>query len=123
MRVSGNILYKEYPDKTEDYNFSDDTVSLLSVDADKLYQVTVNGSPEYIHNAVRIIRLCDSFMVNGKEYIKAGNYDISPSLKLSSPSATFNVKPKYGIPDNTKESTAIYEQGYVASGYVDAGYY
>ena len=111
MRVKGNIQYKDYPDVTEVYDFSDDVAEILDSDAKKFYEVTIHGNPEYIHDAVRLIRLCDFLLINGKEYIKEAGYDMKPVDGILNSTAVFLVRDKIGVPDN-----------YFASGYLDTKY-
>lgn len=100
LLVPGRLKYIDYPDKAENYLFSDRETRLLESAAEKEYQVTVHGSPEYLHDAIRLMRLCDTFTINGKEYISRGKYELKPTEGIDSAGAVFRVIDKLSLLPN-----------------------
>lgn len=99
--VGGRIDYDEYPNVADEYTFSNASTDLLSASVEKHYLVSINGSPEYMHDAIRLIRLCDTFLINGEPYVAVGGYELKKTDGLSNYAATFKVKEKQGVMMNT----------------------
>jgi hypothetical protein len=99
--VGGRIDYDEYPNQADEYTFSNASTDLLSASVEKHYLVSINGSPEYLHDAIRLIRLCDTFLINGEPYVAVGGYELKKTDGLSNYAATFKVKEKQGVMMNT----------------------
>ncbi len=99
--VGGRIDYDEYPNVADEYTFSNASTDLLSASVEKHYLVSINGSPEYLHDAIRLIRLCDTFLINGESYVAVGGYELKKTDGLSNYAATFKVKEKQGVMMNT----------------------
>lgn len=120
MRVKGYVLYKEYPDTTEVYNFSNETSAILNADANKNYEVTIRAAPEYHHDAIRLMRLCDTFTINNNGVILEGPYDTKPTMELPMPEGKFMIRNWNGLEDNSYSSGRV---PYGEFGYAEDGYW
>lgn len=101
MRLRADLEYKGYPDTTEVFRFSNASHDVLSSITDKLYDVRCKGMPEYMHDALRIIRLCDTFTIDGTAYVPDGEYNVNRQDKIHNAPAVFSVKEKQGIEENS----------------------
>lgn len=120
IRVHGHVLYKEYPDTTDVYNFSNEVGKILEADAEKLYEVTIRAAPEYHHDTIRLMRQCDTFSINNNVLLKQGNYEVKPTYDLPITEAQFLVRNWQGLEDN---SYSIGRLSYAEPGYVVEGYW
>lgn len=119
LRIRARIEYKGYPDTTELYEWSNKVEELLDADSKKHYLITILGNPEYLHDALRLIRLCDAFTINGKFYVSASDYELKKTEGVCNSAASFEVREKIGLPNNAPGTG----DEYADSGYVDEGYW
>lgn len=103
LRVKAEILFKDFPDKTTQVTFSDQVTEIIQGTAQKQYEVFVHGAPEYIHDALRLMRLSDVFTIDGKPYVAEGDYKLEFTDGVYCPAARFLVRPKQGIALNNFE--------------------
>lgn len=100
LRVKAELNYTAYPDNTTMYDFSNNESDLLRAIALKNYLVSLKGVAEYVHDAVRVMRLCDTFTINAKEYIHSGAYELGEDESLLLRSAKFQVRDKVALETN-----------------------
>lgn len=119
MRVRARVEYIQYPDKTDIYEWSDNVEDIIDSEAKKNYRVQVLGNPEYIHDALRLMRLCDNYTINDIYYIRAGDYELEKTKDMCPAGATFELREKTGIADNEYNA----EDEYTDAGYTERGYW
>lgn len=125
VRAKGFLKYKEYPDfsTAEIFRLSNEAEELLTARAPKHYEVTIHGTAEYIHDAIRLMRLCDLFLIDGKRWILAGDYELVPTEGIMNATARFTVREQIGIPPNRYLSGSSNVFNYLEEGYVDEDYF
>lgn len=119
-RIRATLEYIQYPDKTEQYEWSDSQEDILTADAKKHYLLNVLGAPEYLHDALQLIRLCDEFTIGNTSYIRAGDYDLNRTDGICPAGASFEVREKQGIEDNDYAGD---DDEYTDIGYTRKGYW
>lgn len=100
MRAKGEMQYLAYPDKTEWYDFSNNETDLLEANRGKTHRVKIHGVEEYIHDAITAMILCDTFTIDGKEYVRDASYELEPTEGIYKASGKFDVREKIGIAAN-----------------------
>lgn len=104
IRIQGELKYSGYPDTTQDYTFSDEQTDIINSVTEKNYDLNVDGVAEYIHDTLRVIRLCDEFLIDYTNYSKVGEYKLKPVEEIHSAGAVFKLKKQTGIATNYYES-------------------
>lgn len=100
LRCKAELFFKDYPEKSTQYTFSDQSTDIVQGNSQKHYEVFVYGAPEYIHDALRLMRLSDVFRIDGKDYVSDGVYKLEFTEGSYLPAARFLVKEKKGISVN-----------------------
>lgn len=100
LRVEAKMVVSGFPEEKEDYLFSDNSRKLLFARRDTEYEISVTDAPDYIHECLSMMRLNDTFTINGVEYIADGNYDLRKRKTSDLKQAVFTVKKKQGIASN-----------------------
>ena len=67
----------------------------------KLYQLTIFGQPEYIHNALALVRLFDRFFIDEERMFPAGNYEVDKVEDVIKQGAKATLKKSFGLEPNT----------------------
>lgn len=101
MRVRSRKEYTGYPDTTDMASFSDNSNDLTLSYPEKKHTVTIYGAPEYAHDCIRLMRLCDTFTYDGTDYVQAGEYSLKRTEHLNMALAQFDIKDKTGVERNT----------------------
>lgn len=100
LRLEAKMVVSGFPEEKEDYLFSDNSRKLLFARRDTEYEISVTDAPDYIHECLSMMRLNDTFTINGVEYIADGNYDLRKRKTSDLKQAVFTVKKKQGIASN-----------------------
>lgn len=101
LRLKARKEYTKYPDTTDMATFSDNSNDLTLSYPEKVQTITVYGAPEYLHDAIRLMRLCDTFQYDGEDYVQAGEYAIRRTEYINPANAQFDVKDKVSVERNT----------------------
>jgi hypothetical protein len=100
LRVKAKYAISSFPEEKEDYLFSDNSRRLLFARRDTEYGVKVTDAPEYIHACLSMMRLNDTFTIDGNEYIATGNYEYKTRKTSELAQADFSVVDTNGIASN-----------------------
>jgi hypothetical protein len=101
LRLKARKEYTKYTDTTDMAAFSDNSNDLTLSYPEKVQTITVYGAPEYLHDAIRLMRLCDTFQYDGEDYVQAGEYAIRRTEYINQANAQFDVKDKVSVERNT----------------------
>lgn len=69
LRVGGRMDVNGYPEEKEVYLFSDNTRATMFSRTETERIVILGDAPDYIHAAVRVFRLHDTFKIDGTQYV------------------------------------------------------
>lgn len=100
LRLEAKMVVSGFPEEKEDYLFSDNSRKLLFARRDTEYEISITDAPDYIHECLSMMRLNDTFTINGVEYIADGTYDLRKRKTSDLKQAVFTVKKKQGIASN-----------------------
>jgi len=100
LRLEAKMVVSGFPEEKEEYLFSDNSRKLLFARRDTEYEISVTDAPDYIHECLSMMRLNDTFTIDGVEYIADGNYDLRKRKTSDLKQAVFTVKKKQGIASN-----------------------
>jgi hypothetical protein len=90
MRLFGKLRNGSYQDDTEYYTKSDGEKILVYADIEKVEELQIAEVPEGIHDWLHAAMLLDSFMIDGVEYVRVGEY--APNWRKSSAKAPVIVQ-------------------------------
>lgn len=100
LRLEAKIDVSSYPEEKEEYLFSDNSRRLLFARTENEYEVLLMDAPNYIHSCLRMMRLNDTFTIDGVEYIAESSYDLKRRKTSKLKQSAFTVKDKTGISSN-----------------------
>ena len=100
LRVKAKYAISGFPEEKEDYLFSDNSRRLLFARRETEYDIKVTDAPEYIHACLSMMRLNDTFTIDGSEYIASGNYEYKTRKTSELAQSSFTVKDVDGIASN-----------------------
>ncbi len=100
IRLVSKMKYKEYDEEVNQYNFSDNSNVLMTASSEKVYEILIADAAEFVHDCLSIMRLHDSFYVDGAEHIRTGNYTLKQRKSTELSSAGFDIKPIAGVSKN-----------------------
>lgn len=100
LRVTSKMDVTAYPEADERARFSDNSKLLMYAESDTEYSVFVTDAPIYVHDCLRLLRLHDTFSINGTEYIKESGYELNRRKTSKLKQSTFTVRPAQGISSN-----------------------
>ena len=103
LRVSGRLTNPRYPLDAEVYKFSNGQRKILTGERDKVEQLQIMEVPEYIHDAISIFLICDTFQINGTTYVKSDS-DYEPVWRRTSQLAPVIYDVQKGTQDNENAS-------------------
>ena len=101
LRVECKMDVTAYPEEVEvPYIFSNNERVLMFARRDTEYSIFVTDAPDHIHACLSMMRLNDTFTINGAEYIKQSAYELNRRKTSKLKQATFTVFNKQGISSN-----------------------
>lgn len=100
LRLEAKIELVGFPEEVEEYRFSDNSRQLLFAMSERLWEVRITDAPDYIHECLRIMRLHDTFQIDGGSYIIDGSYDLRVRKTSRLKQAVFSVKNAEGLSSN-----------------------
>lgn len=104
LRINAKQDVTSYPETTEVYTFSDNSEALLYGQTQKEYTIFVTDAPVYVHDCLRLLRLHDTFMINGSQYVIDGSYDLNRRKTSALKQSSFTVRDAEGIGNNYRYS-------------------
>lgn len=102
LRVKAKMDVIGYPEEKEEYRFSNNTRAILFAQSESEYDIKIGDAPEYIHRALSLFRLHDSFIIGSgnDRYIASSDYDLRGRKTSKLKQAVFNVKDRTGLASN-----------------------
>lgn len=89
-----------FPEEKEAYLFSDNSRRLLMGRSETEYDLQIMDAPDYIHSCLRMLRLNDTFNIDGAQYIAESAYELKRRKTSKLKQAAFSVKDIDGIATN-----------------------
>lgn len=100
LRINAKVDVIGFPEEKDEYRFSDNSRSLLFAMSETEYEVKVGDAPDYIHACIRMMRLNDSFYIDGSTYVVSSDYGLRKRKSSKLGQATFSVKETNQISSN-----------------------
>ena len=85
LRVVGKIRNMTFETESDYYLKSNGEKVLIYADTQENLELQILDLPAYVHSAVNMMLLCDTFTIDGVEYVKVGEY--APNWRKSSAKA------------------------------------
>lgn len=83
IRVAGKLKHPTFPDESSVQTLSDNTNAVINSRVQKLWQVSLNDLPDYIHAALAVARRHSVFTIDGVDFVCAEG-DYAPNWRNSS---------------------------------------
>lgn len=100
QRVYGKIRPLSYPEENETFVFSDASRQLMYARSEKEYTVIIGDAAEHVHDNIRLIRLTDTFTIDGSDYVASGDYSLKVRKTSDRMQADFSIRDKQGLSAN-----------------------
>lgn len=85
LRVIGKIRNMTFETESDYYLKSNGEKVLIYADTQENLELQIMEVPAYVHSAINMMLLCDTFTIDGVEYVRAGEY--APNWRKSSAKA------------------------------------
>ena len=100
LRLKAKKEISNFPEEKESYLFSDNSRRLLMARSETEYEVRITDAPDYVHQCLRMMRLNDTFTIDGGQYIAESTYDLARRKTSKLKQSIFTVKDVDGIATN-----------------------
>lgn len=100
LRLKAKLNPLGYPEEATAFRFSDGSRSLLYAQSDKEYEVVVTDAAEYAHDCLRLLRIMDTFTIDGTAYVRNGDYNLITRKSSDLLQAKFTVLAAQGLTAN-----------------------
>lgn len=100
LRLEAKLELIGFPEEKEEYRFSDNSRVLLYAESEEQYELRITDAPDYIHACLRMMRLNDTFTIDGIDYVVDGSYELRNRKTSKLKQAVFTVKKAQGISSN-----------------------
>ncbi len=100
IRIKAKRDVTSYPEEAETYTYSDNSETLLFGRTQVEHTIFITDAPDYVHACLRHLRLHDTFMIAGVEYVRSGAYELNRRKTSALKQAVFTVREKEGVGSN-----------------------
>lgn len=100
LRLKAKLNPLGYPEEATAFRFSDGSRSLLYAQSDKEYEVVVTDAAEYAHDCLRLLRIMDTFTIDGTAYVRNGDYNLITRKSSDLLQSKFTVLAAQGLTAN-----------------------
>lgn len=100
IRLLAKKKYAGYPEEKEIFKFSNNLRRIMFAESDKEYQVDIGDAGEHAHDLLAVLRLMDTFTIDGVQYSPNGDYELRTRKTSDNSQAVFMVVKTQGISSN-----------------------